>query len=92
MSPGAKMPNSVFFTNGGVAFHQGSLQEFSADHHFVVGPIPAVPAIIALMGFSGHGFKFASAIGEAAADFAIDGGTRLPVSHLTADRFLGARS
>ena len=68
------------------------LQEFSADHHFVVGPIPAVPAIIALMGFSGHGFKFASAIGEAAADFAIDGGTRLPVSHLTADRFLGARS
>lgn len=28
--PGAKMPNSVFFTNGGVAFHQGSLEEFSA--------------------------------------------------------------
>jgi len=27
---GAPMPNSVFFTNGGVAFHQGSLQEFSA--------------------------------------------------------------
>lgn len=28
--PGAKMPNSVFFTTGGVAFHQGSLEEFSA--------------------------------------------------------------
>ncbi len=26
----APMPNSVFFTNGGVAFHQGSLQSFSA--------------------------------------------------------------
>lgn len=64
------------------------LQEFSPDHHFVVGPLPAAPAIVALMGFSGHGFKFASAIGEAAADFAVDGGTDLPVSHLAADRFL----
>lgn len=27
---GARMPNSVFFTDGGVAFHQGSLKEFSA--------------------------------------------------------------
>ena len=68
------------------------LQEFTADHHFLVGQVPATPAIIALMGFSGHGFKFASAIGEAAADFAIDGGTRLPVAHLAAERFLAARS
>jgi hypothetical protein len=28
--PGVKMPNSVFFTSGGVAFHEGSLDEFSA--------------------------------------------------------------
>ncbi|OJY52647.1 MULTISPECIES: L,D-transpeptidase [unclassified Pseudonocardia] len=27
---GAKMPNSVFFTKGGVAFHEGSLKNFSA--------------------------------------------------------------
>ena len=63
------------------------LQEFSPDHHFVVGPLPAAPAIVALMGFSGHGFKFASAIGEAAVGFALDGGTDLPVAHLAAERF-----
>jgi lipoprotein-anchoring transpeptidase ErfK/SrfK len=28
--PGAQMPNSVFFTDGGVAFHEGSLTRFSA--------------------------------------------------------------
>jgi len=68
------------------------LQEFSPDHHFIVGPLPAAPAIVALMGFSGHGFKFASAIGEAAAGFAVDGGTDLPVAHLAAGRFLRVRS
>ena len=68
------------------------LQEFSPDHHFIVGPLPAAPAIVALMGFSGHGFKFASAIGEAAAGFAADGGTDLPVAHLAPGRFVGVRS
>jgi sarcosine oxidase len=68
------------------------LQEFSPDHHFVVGPLPAAPAIVALMGFSGHGFKFASAIGEAAADFALDDGTDLPVGHLAAERFARVQS
>jgi sarcosine oxidase len=68
------------------------LQEFSPDHHFVVGPLPAQPAVVALMGFSGHGFKFASAIGEAAAGFAAEGGTDLAVGHLAPGRFQGARS
>jgi glycine/D-amino acid oxidase-like deaminating enzyme len=67
------------------------LQEFSPDRHFLVGPLPAAPAIVALMGFSGHGFKFASAIGEAAAGFAVEGGTPLAVGHLSAARFAEAR-
>ncbi len=58
----------------------------------VVGPLPAATAIVALMGFSGHGFQFASAIGEAAADFALDGGTDLPVAHLAAERFARVQS
>ncbi|HVC99947.1 MAG TPA: N-methyl-L-tryptophan oxidase [Candidatus Dormibacteraeota bacterium] len=68
------------------------LQEFSPDHHFLVGPLPAAPAIVVLMGFSGHGFKFASAIGEAAAGFATEGGTGLAVGHLSAGRFAEART
>ncbi|MEP7104486.1 MAG: N-methyl-L-tryptophan oxidase [Chloroflexota bacterium] len=67
------------------------LQEFSPDHHFVVEPLREAPSITALVGFSGHGFKFASALGEAAADFATHGGTDLPVGHLSAARFAAGR-
>jgi len=63
------------------------LQEFTPDHHFVVGPLREAPAITALVGFSAHGFKFASALGEAAAGFALDGGTEVAVGHLSASRF-----
>ena len=63
------------------------LQEFTPDHHFVVGPLREAPAITALVGFSAHGFKFASAIGEAAAGFALEDGTDLAVGHLSAARF-----
>lgn len=68
------------------------LQEFTPDHHFVVEPLPGAPAITALVGFSGHGFKFASALGEAAADFATEGGTELAVGHLSANRFAAGRN
>jgi glycine/D-amino acid oxidase-like deaminating enzyme len=68
------------------------LQEFTPDHHFVVEPLREAPAITALVGFSGHGFKFASALGEAAADFATRGGTELPVGHLSAARFAAGRN
>jgi len=63
------------------------LQEFTPDHHFVVEPLRAAPAITVLVGFSAHGFKFASVLGEAAADFALEGGTDLAVGHLSATRF-----
>lgn len=63
------------------------LQEYSPDHHFLVGPLPGAPSIIGLMGFSGHGFKFASALGEAAAAYALEGGTKLAVGHLDPGRF-----
>ena len=38
-------------------------------------------------GFSGHGFKFASVVGEIMADLAINGGTALPIGFLNARRF-----
>jgi sarcosine oxidase len=63
------------------------LQENSPDRHFLVGLLPGEPSVTVLAGFSGHGFKFASALGEAAADFALRGGTDLPVSHLALERF-----
>jgi sarcosine oxidase len=58
------------------------------DLHFLVDSLPASPQIVVLGGFSGHGFKFAPMIGEAAADLAMTGTTSLPVEHCALDRFL----
>jgi sarcosine oxidase len=41
-------------------------------------------------GFSGHGFKFASVVGEILADLAEKGRTELPIDMFRFDRFLGA--
>ena len=38
------------------------------DQHFVVGMHPRWPHVVVLGGFSGHGYKMASVIGEIAAD------------------------
>jgi sarcosine oxidase len=55
------------------------LYTLSPDQHFIIGPAPGAPDITVLAGFSGHGFKFAPVVGEAAAQFATDGGTGLPM-------------
>ena len=41
------------------------------------------------VGLSGHGFKFASVLGEVLADLALDGGTDHPIGFLGAQRFTG---
>jgi sarcosine oxidase len=61
---------------------------FAPDDHFVIGRHPNHPKVIVLCGFSGHGFKMASAMGRVASDLALDGGTELPIEHLSPARFL----
>ena len=39
-------------------------------------------------GFSGHGFKFCSVVGEMLAELAIDGGTRHDTTLFRAGRFI----
>jgi len=39
-------------------------------------------------GFSGHGFKFASVMGEILADLALDGRTNHPIGFLSPNRWL----
>ncbi len=59
------------------------------DEHFIVdveGPVAYASAC------SGHGFKFASVMGEVLADLALDGTTRHPVGFLSASRFAAARA
>ncbi|MFG2695301.1 N-methyl-L-tryptophan oxidase [Kitasatospora sp. NPDC048407] len=63
------------------------MYSLTPDHHFLLGPRRELPGLTLLGGFSGHGFKFATVIGEIAADFACDGSTRLPVAQFDPHRF-----
>ncbi|WP_222915542.1 N-methyl-L-tryptophan oxidase [Natrinema sp. SYSU A 869] len=47
----------------------------SPDEHFILDTLPDHPQVAVGAGFSGHGFKFASVIGEILADLAVDGDT-----------------
>lgn len=52
------------------------------DEHFVLDLHPDLPEVVVGAGFSGHGFKFASVVGEILADLAIDGQTSHDISLL----------
>lgn len=57
------------------------------DEHFVVDHLPSAPEIVVASPCSGHGFKFASVMGEILADLALDGGTRHDISLFRLNRF-----
>jgi sarcosine oxidase len=59
----------------------------SPDGHFIIDRHPTRPRLTVACGFSGHGFKFASVIGEALADLAMKGKTELPIDFLGFSRF-----
>jgi len=61
------------------------------DGHFLVGHLPDMAQVTVLAGFSGHGFKFASVLGEAAAQLAIHGETHLPIDTFSPQRFASTR-
>jgi len=57
------------------------------DHHFVLGAHPDEPRVILASPCSGHGFKFASAIGEVLADLATTGQSSFDLSPFSPRRF-----
>ena len=57
------------------------------DEHFVIGRHPAHPAVIVASPCSGHGFKFASVIGEMLADLATDREPEFDLSLFALERF-----
>ncbi|MGN6810491.1 MAG: N-methyl-L-tryptophan oxidase [Thermomicrobiales bacterium] len=60
------------------------------DRHFILDRHPAHEQVVYGCGFSGHGFKFSSVIGEILADLALDGTTKHPIGFLSAARFARA--
>jgi sarcosine oxidase len=60
------------------------------DRHFVIGLHPEHAQVALAAGFSGHGFKFASVVGEILADLAEQGRTRWPIEMFHPERFAPA--
>ena len=57
------------------------------DKEFILDQHPDLPQVVFGAGFSGHGFKFASVIGEILTELALDGQTRHDIDFLRLSRF-----
>jgi sarcosine oxidase len=64
------------------------LYTVTPDRDFIVDRLPQAPNVIVASPCSGHGFKFAPAIGEILADLAVEGRTRHDISRFRLSRFL----
>ena len=58
----------------------------SPDEDFIVDQLPGHPNIVVVSACSGHGFKFASVLGEALADLATTGSTNLDIARFSLSR------
>ncbi|MCH8828454.1 MAG: FAD-dependent oxidoreductase, partial [Planctomycetes bacterium] len=67
--------------------HRVCMYTLTPDRHFIVDVHPQFPNVVIAAGFSGHGFKFTSVLGEAMADLALCGRTDLPIGFLSLSRF-----
>ena len=60
------------------------------DEHFIIDALPGAPNVYVAAGFSGHGFKFSSVVGEIMADLSTRGETAHDISLFRLDRFAGS--
>jgi sarcosine oxidase len=81
----ATMPDAA----GDLLAAETCLYTMTPDGHFIVDRHPAHTNVVYACGFSGHGFKFATVIGEALADLVTAGTTRHDIGFLSASRFNG---
>ncbi|WP_081965716.1 N-methyl-L-tryptophan oxidase [Paenibacillus sp. FSL H7-0357] len=61
--------------------------EHTPDEDFIIDRHPLHPNVLLASGFSGHGFKFSSVVGEILADLAADGQTRHNIRPFSLARF-----
>lgn len=57
------------------------------DGHFIIDRHPAYSQVAYGCGFSGHGFKFSAAVGEALSEIVTKGQSTIPIDFLSAARF-----
>ena len=59
----------------------------SPDEHFIIDRLPDAPNVAIAAGFSGHGYKFSSVVGEILTDLTIDGETSHDIGMFRLSRF-----
>lgn len=59
----------------------------TADQDFIIDTLPGSENRLIISGLSGHGFKFASVLGEIAADFALSKDSKFDLSPFSLSRF-----
>jgi sarcosine oxidase len=73
--------------NGSLLSMQTAFFEHSPDRHFIIGELPDFPGAWVIAGLSGHGFKYASALGELAKDLLVQRKSGYDLSPFRLDRF-----
>jgi sarcosine oxidase len=57
------------------------------DQHFVIGRAPGRDNVVVLGGFSGHGYKMASVVGDIAAELVVNGKSAFDLGMFGPGRF-----
>ena len=73
--------------SGEMLRHAVCMYTMSPDENFIIDKHPEHQQVVFAAGLSGHGFKFASVIGEIMADLALEGHTTHPAGFLGLSRF-----
>lgn len=74
--------------NSASAQSKGCIYTLTPDRHFLLGALQNYPQMIVAGGFSGHGFKFASVVGEVVADICINQNSNLDLKLFHPERFM----
>jgi sarcosine oxidase len=72
--------------NGAALAMKTCLFTNSPDEHFIIDRLPDAKHVAIAAGFSGHGFKFCSVVGEVLADLALEGATPHGIDLFRLDR------
>lgn len=73
--------------NGALVSTRRCLYTMTPDKHFVIDRVPEYPHVIFGAGFSGHGFKFTTLVGNILAQLVTEGTTAHDLSLFSASRF-----
>jgi sarcosine oxidase len=83
---GSRLPT----LNGAVLDGLVCLYENSPDRHFMIDRLRDQPNVVYAAGFSGHGFKFASVVGEILADLVTKGSATSDADFLKSQRLVSS--